>query len=424
MPAMKVLYLAPTARMPDRLTAYTFLDEELRAFSSAGVDVHLLSTSAEGSYTDDGLHVHAVSERGNWRGRVRTLAFIGRRPHLLNRTMLHHPRETGYYLRFERIAAELIRAHGIDLIHSMFGWPGGFGGAVARDATGVPLIANFRGMDLLRDAAIGYGMRMEALSDTAIRMLLRRADRTLYVSSFMRDCGIRLGAPADRAICIPKGVNTGIFSPVAARASLRQSLGFETPIILSVCGLISRKGVDTIIEAIANLDNVPAHTLVICGDGPERSSLERLARERGVSDRVRFMGYVKRSDIPRFFAAADISVLASVLEAAGNVVLEAMSCGRPVVCTDSGGPPEYVRHGVTGFVVPVGDAHAMGERLGELLRDPAMADAMGRRGRETIMREHRYERMVADVLGLYEETAAQRRSNQQSTNAGSGTAGG
>src|SRR6185436_4943245 len=105
-----------------------------------------------------------------------------------------------------------------------------------------------------------------------------------------------------------------------------------------------RKGFDVIIDAVSRLQ-APV-TLVICGEGEERTALERQAEAHGVAGRVRFAGNVPRADIPRFFAAADIFVHAAELEAAGNVVLEALASGCGVVVTDSGGPSEYVEDGV------------------------------------------------------------------------------
>jgi glycosyltransferase involved in cell wall biosynthesis len=402
----RVLYLAPAARRSGRLTEFTFLDDEIRAFAAAGVEAHLLSTFRDLDEVVDGVHIRRLPERGTWRDRVRLLGFLGRRRRLLDPVMIRRLRDTGYYARYEMHAAEYIRENDIDLVHSMFGWPGGYGGALACDATSVPLIANFRGMDLIIDHEIAYGMRTDPVADAAIRMLVRRADRTLYATSFMRNHGISLGADPARAVWIPKGVDTVRFRSAEDRPQLRQQLGFRGQVILCVCGLIARKRVDTAIEALAELIATPQLTLVICGDGPERSTLEQLARKRGVADRVRFEGYVERANIPAYFAACDIFVLTSQVEAAGNVVLEAMSAGRPVICTDSGGPPEYVRHGETGYVVPGSDPAALAARLNELLDDPVRAQAFGARGREIAVAQYSYERMVSDVLRLYEDTLA------------------
>ena len=91
------------------------------------------------------------------------------------------------------------------------------------------------------------------------------------------------------------------------------------------------------------------------------------------------------------------------MEAAGNVLFEAMASGRPVVCTDAGGPGEYVVDGQTGFVVPVADPEALASRIGMLLDDPALGDRLGVEGRRRTIDEFDYDRMVSDLLEVYRE---------------------
>jgi glycosyltransferase involved in cell wall biosynthesis len=118
---------------------------------------------------------------------------------------------------------------------------------------------------------------------------------------------------------------------------------------------------------------------------------------------VGFLGRLDRARIPQYFAACDALVLGSLTEGSGNVALEAMACGRPVVATDSGGPPEYVSDGETGFVVPVGDVPAMADRVRRLLDEPGLAEALGRAGRSRMVERFSYARMIGDITSLYEQ---------------------
>jgi glycosyltransferase involved in cell wall biosynthesis len=172
--------------------------------------------------------------------------------------------------------------------------------------------------------------------------------------------------------------------------------------LLTVAGLRPRKGIHHLFGMMARLRDVPC-TLVICGDGPERARLESLAAELGVAERVRFMGRVDRLTIPKYFAACDVFVLASIMEAAGNVLFEAMSCARPIVCTDAGGPGEYVADGETGFVVAVGDEDGLADRVARLLADHGLREAMGAEGRRRSVRDFDYDRMLSDILEVYRE---------------------
>ena len=110
-------------------------------------------------------------------------------------------------------------------------------------------------------------------------------------------------------------------------------------------------------------------------------------------------------------------VLASTIEAAGNVLLEAMAAARPVVCTASGGPAEYVRDGETGFVVPVGDVPALAARLRLLLDDPALANRFGEQGLRLAQDGYRFDRMTGDIVQLYQDLLAERRGHARPTGA-------
>jgi teichuronic acid biosynthesis glycosyltransferase TuaC len=304
----------------------------------------------------------------------------------------------------EYLAARIVAEEGIDLIHSHFAWPSGSGGMLARAATGRPLVASLRGTDILLDTDIGYGRRTSPGFDHALRGLLKGADRTVYFSEYMRDHAISLGARPAAARVIRKGVDLSHFTVAANRVSLKHELGLGSrPMILTVGGLIPRKGIHHLLEAMSRLRHEHEFTFVVCGDGPERSTLEKLSRRLGLDARTVFMGRVDRATIPKYFAACDVFVLASTVEAAGNVLFEAMASARPVVCTNAGGPQEYVADGETGFVVPVGDVQALASRIGRLLADPILGDALGREGRRRTLAEFSYERMVTEVIGVYED---------------------
>ena len=396
---MKVLYLVPTADWPRRITPYSFLDEEIRALVATGVEAYVLAPSLARDDVRDGIHMVAVPH-GSVRTRLRTLPFLTAHARHLPPGALAEPRRTLHAARLEQAAAATVRRHGIEVMHTHFA-AGGFAGMLARAATGVPLVATFRGMDLLCDTSIRYGARTDPFYDRTVRALVHNVDCTTYASDFMRRVGIDFGAPAATARTIRKGVDLERFRVASDRAALRARLGVPGPMILTVGGLIPRKGMDTVIRALAGMRAAPTATLVVCGEGPEREALGALAAELGVADRVRFEGHVGRDRIGDHFAACDVFVLASRLEAAGNVLLEAMAAGRPVVTTLSGGPPEYVADGRTGHVVAPDDHAALAARLDATFADDERREAMGREARRVAEREHRYDRMIDEFRLVY-----------------------
>jgi glycosyltransferase involved in cell wall biosynthesis len=399
---MKVLYLVPQPKRADRIGAYTFLDEEIQALAAAGIETYVLSRKIDADAIYGRVHMKAARRPADIRARIASFALRRRREYpvrcLFTPALVHH------VARIEYEAATIVRQEQIDLIHSHFAWPEGFGGLLARAETGRPLVATLRGTDILQDDEIEYGRRSSAGYDQALRRLLRTADRTIYFSRYMRDRAVVLGAKPDAARVVRKGVDLSHFIVAEDRDAVRRELGLrDAPVVLTVAGLIPRKGVHLIIEALARLTPTQAFRFVVIGEGPERERLEALAATRGIADRTTFLGRVDRTTIPKYFAACDVFVLASLVEAAGNVLFEAMASGRPVVCTDSGGPAEYVRDGETGFVVPVSDPAAMAARIGELLRQPALGDRLGAEGRRGTIGEFDYARMVQDIIGVYRE---------------------
>jgi glycosyltransferase involved in cell wall biosynthesis len=398
---MKVLYLVPQPKRPDRIGAYTFLDEEIHALAEAGVTAYSLSTLIPSDTMRGKVRLKSVPARGSMGSRLGAAGFLVKHLGGAPPTSLRHPVLWYRGARFEHLVARVVHEEDIDLIHSHFGWPQGFGGMLARAATGRPLVASLRGNDILLDESIGYGRRQEPFYDRTIRTLVRNADLTVFFSKYIRDYAVTLGARPESTRVIRKGVDLAHFKAADDRVALRRELGLDPrPMILTVAGLIPRKGIHHILDALGRLGGDLDFTFVIVGEGPERAPLEAQADRLGLSARIQFMGRIDRRTIPKYFAACDIFVLASIMEAAGNVLFEAMSSGRPVICTNSGGPPEYVIDGETGFVVPVGDTQAMSEKFRLLLENPELQDALGREGRQRTVGEFDYARMVSEYVGV------------------------
>jgi glycosyltransferase involved in cell wall biosynthesis len=144
----------------------------------------------------------------------------------------------------------------------------------------------------------------------------------------------------------------------------------------------------------------------LIGDGPEREALERLAVELGVSDQVRFFG--RRADVPRLVAQADLLCHCSYSEGLSNAIMEASALGLPVVVTRAGGTEEIVEEGVTGHLVDPDDHAAMARRVAALLDDSGMRARMGEAGRRKMETEFSLERMVGDMVAVYQEMLARR----------------
>jgi glycogen(starch) synthase len=167
--------------------------------------------------------------------------------------------------------------------------------------------------------------------------------------------------------------------------------------IVFVGRLHAQKGVDTLVRAAALLPGVP---VTLAGDGPERAAVELLARQLGVTDRVRVTGFRPHREVPALLAGADVVVLPSRYEELGTALVEAMAAGRPVVASAVGGIPELVRDGVDGLLVPPGDPAALAGAIEKLLADPDLAATLGASGRARVA-EHDWAVLAARVLDVY-----------------------
>lgn len=205
----------------------------------------------------------------------------------------------------------------------------------------------------------------------------------------------------ERLHVVPNAVDTELFRP-GSREGARVELGLgDWPIVAAVGRLDRDKGFDTAIRALAG---VPAARLLVVGDGEEKPTLERLARELGMSERVIFAGRQTRDGVARHLNAADIFVFPTKLnEASGLVLLQAMASGLPVVASSTPVLAEAVdRPGENGLLVRRGDPEALGSAIASLVAEPATRKRMGEAARRRILAEYTVKRMIERTLDIYE----------------------
>lgn len=237
-------------------------------------------------------------------------------------------------------------------------FPDGWAGLMASRRLGLPLVVKLHGSDL--NSLRGDPERLPFL-----RQVLCQAQAVVAVSPALARAAQELGAPPQRLRLVPNGVDQDLFRPAdpqAARAEL--ALPQSGPLLVYVGWLVPVKGPEVAIKALAL---TPGTHLVMVGDGPLRPSLMALARELGVGGRVTWAGGQPHARVARYLAAADALVLPSFSEGEPNAVLEALSCGRPVVASAVGGVPGLVAEGLLGALAPPGDAPALAAAMARVL---------------------------------------------------------
>ncbi|MBI1799878.1 MAG: glycosyltransferase [Candidatus Eisenbacteria bacterium] len=207
------------------------------------------------------------------------------------------------------------------------------------------------------------------------RFVHRGATHVTAVSEAVAATVEAMGVPRSRITVIPNGVDTARFG-IASGDRDALGVGNARPLVGSVGSLAARKDYGTLIEALEQLKmRGRSFAAVLIGDGPERPALEARVRERGLADRVKFLG--ERSDVERLLPMMDLFVLSSREEGIPNALLEAMAAGRPTVATAVGGTPEVLRDGETGWLVPAGSPGRLADALEDALMRP---DEARRRG--------------------------------------------
>lgn len=302
----------------------------------------------------------------------------------------------------DRRMRSLIAEHGIETVWFGAAAPLALLAERARSAGAARVVASTHGHEV--------GWSMLPVARSALRRIGDSADVITYVSRYTRGRFAAAFGPRARLEHLPPGVDTDCFRPDPAardRLRARHQLG-DRPVVVCVSRLVPRKGQDMLIKSWPGIrDRVGGAALVIVGGGPYADDLHRLARDGGVDSDVVFTGGVAASELPGYYAMADVFAMPCRtrgagldVEGLGIVFLEASSTGIPVVAGRSGGAPETVRDGETGRVVDGRDRAQIVDAISEILADRDLAATMGQAGRRWVARDWNWESHTARLAEL------------------------
>ncbi len=247
----------------------------------------------------------------------------------------------------------------------------------------------------------------------AMRRIGKGVDSLTYLGDFTKKAisrALTLDA-INSMVRIAPGIDTEHFAPAADSELLKRELDLEGKrVIVSVGRLVHRKGQDTLVEALPEiLKEYPDAHLLFVGVGPHLEYIHKRAIQLGVLANISFVGRVQYSELPRFISVGEIFAMPSrsrlaglEVEGLGIVYLEASACELPVVGGLSGGAPDAVLEGETGFAVDGLNPTAVASAVNELLADPVRAKEMGRRGRQWIIDEWEWRHWSARFNSLFD----------------------
>ncbi len=260
----------------------------------------------------------------------------------------------------------------------------------------VPVVVHTHGFE------VGWARVPAARS--VMRAIARRAVLLTVVSEFTAPFLRQAAGAGTRVELLRTGVDLERFHPAvdAGPIRARHHLG-DRPVVCCVSRLVARKGQDRLIEVLPTVRReIGDVVLMLVGDGPARRRLEGLARGTGAGGAVVFAGEAADSELAAYYRAGSVfampvrSRLAGLeVEGLGLVYLEAQACGVPVITGDSGGAPEAVRPGETGFVVGGSDRVALADAIVRTLRDDGLRASMGAAGRAFVEKEHSWGAVAA-----------------------------
>ena len=338
-----------------------------RHFAGLGFDVHVLSLRAP-SEPISNVTVHDLAKaRSAYRQAIRIWRYA-----------LVYPSARSLVRELRPAILHAHYASGYGLLGSLMGFH--------------PFVISVWGSDVLTFPAVS------PLHRALVKFNLARAD---YVCSTSRFMARETGKYTEKEpVLTPFGVDCEMFKPLL-RPAMRDEVAIGT-----VRPLEEGYGITNLIEAFSMIhkrEKFPGLKLIIVGDGPERSLLERLASSLNVGHQTEFVGWVPHERVPEYLHRFSIFVAPSIHpEGFGVAVLEASACGIPTVAFDVGGLPEVVEHGVTGMIVPPGNTAALADTIQRLVESGELREKLGRAGRKFALDRYEWSTTAKSMESLYE----------------------
>lgn len=300
------------------------------------------------------------------------------------------------------IAAAL--GDGCDLIHTHY-WASGLAGLEVSRRFNIPHVTTFHTIAAVKKQASEASPEPPERHE-AETVIAQGIDGIIAWTSFERDALVlMLGAERDRITVAPIGVGSEHFRPInRGQARLRLGIAADEEMLLSVGRLDRIKGADVLVRAASLLAERPQmHVRFVGGevDADYAAGLRALAAEMGIAEKISWAGVVANDELPWYYAAADLVIVPSYSESFSIAAAEAMACGIPVVASDVPGPASFIEDGVSGRLVPAGDAPGLAGVICELLDDEELRQRLGL-GALAAARRMTWEASADAALGMYE----------------------
>lgn len=232
------------------------------------------------------------------------------------------------------------------------------------------------------------------------RLIFKKSDYIQSISRYLEDFAKRHGAECEIEI-IPNGVSLEKFKSLKSRFP-----GSDSKIVITTSRLVYKNGIDTLIRALAVIESENIR-LQILGSGPEEENLKNLAKNLNIGNRVEFLGHVDPEEIPAYLAKADIFARASRSEGLGSSFLEAMAAGLPIIGTNIGGIPDFLKDGETGLFAEVDNHKDLAEKITILFKDEKLRSRIAKKGETLVKENYSWDGIAGRMNRIFKKISAQ-----------------
>ncbi len=248
---------------------------------------------------------------------------------------------------------------------------------------------------------IPYIKRRVRIVYPLFKKIFERADAVQTISRYLSDFAVDMGFGGTPYV-IPNGVAIEYFSHRSSeveRSTLRHNLGFaeNSIVMVSASRLVKKNGLKDVIDALMYLPE--QYTFLVIGSGELEKSLKLQVISLILEDRVRFTGYVPHSQLPKYFHASDVFIRPSLSEGLGSAFLEAMAAGLPVVATEVGGIPDFLKDGETGLFCKVEDPESIARTV-KLLENPVLKKSVIENGTALMKESYDWSTIACEIKKL------------------------
>lgn len=394
---MKVLFVVTAYPRQEKDVITPWMGETIDRLRRSGIDVEVLAPSYRGSRTGriNGVKVHRFRYGP---AALETLTHDMPALDRIARNPLFASLLPAYIAAGAAAARRIAREGNFDVVHAFWPIPHGIFGVAARDASRAALVSTFF------SAELNWKGVTRAVFAPIVRRIVQKSDAVTVISSYTGQ-RVREYVPGVETVTIPFGAAARQKAAHGGAKRREAGDGFE---LLFVGRLVRRKGVDVLLRAVKILSGDPRLRVRIVGGGPERASLENLARELSLAGVVSFEGVIDEKRIDAMFTRCDALVLPAIVtesgdtEGLGVVLIEAMGYGKPVIASSAGGIVDIVKDEDTGLLVPPGDPDALASAIRRAMDEPAVMDAMAKRGTAFAERAFGWGAIVGELKEVYE----------------------